>query len=101
MGFFDSTMASANVKEMIANGAAIIDVRTPGEFMGGKVAGSLNFPLQTIDRDIEQLRAMNKPLVLCCASGNRSGMATDILRSHGIECVNGGGWMEVNYLVGN
>ena len=96
---FGSGTSSEEIKEMIANGAVIIDVRTPGEFQGGHVAGSKNIPLQTIGNRIDEIKKINKPIVLCCASGNRSGQATDFLQSKGIECANGGGWMQVNGLV--
>ena len=74
----------------------IIDVRTPEEFMGGNVAGSVNIPLnEVVDREAE-IMAFNKPVIFCCASGGRSGQATNYFRSKGLNCENGGGWMEVN-----
>ncbi len=75
----------------------IVDVRTPSEFMGGHVAGSINIPLQEIQTRIEEITNMVQPIVLCCASGNRSGQATVYLKSLGIDCENGGSWMDVNY----
>jgi rhodanese-related sulfurtransferase len=36
----------------------IIDVRTPAEFMGGNVSGSLNIPLQTILDHVEEIKQM-------------------------------------------
>lgn len=74
----------------------IIDVRTPEEFNGGHVSGSLNIPLQEIQNRIEEIRTFQKPIVLCCASGYRSGRATAYLQEHGISCQNGGSWLEVN-----
>jgi len=78
-------------------GYTIVDVRSPMEFQGGHVAGSVNIPLQEVPDKIEEFRNMSQPLLLCCASGNRSGQATAFLKHHGIECENGGGWMDVNY----
>lgn len=75
----------------------IIDVRTPEEFLGGHVAGSRNIPLQDIPQRIDDLKKLNAPLVLCCASGNRSGQAFLYLKQVGIECYNGGSWLDVNY----
>jgi rhodanese-related sulfurtransferase len=75
----------------------IVDVRTPSEFMGGNVAGSINIPLQEIQHRMDELKNLNKPLVLCCASGNRSGQASHYLSQQGIECCNGGSWLDVNY----
>lgn len=73
----------------------IIDVRTPSEFMGGHVKGSINIPLQEIPIRVAEIASMPQPIILCCASGVRSGQATAFLRQHGIECSNGGGWREV------
>lgn len=79
----------------------IIDVRSYGEFMGGHVAGSKNIPLQEIPQRIDEFKAMEQPIVLCCASGNRSGQATMFLRAHGITCENGGSWLDVNFELQN
>jgi len=96
---FGTGNGSGKVQELIAKGAVIIDVRTPAEFQGGHVAGSKNYPLQQIQGKVAELKKLNKPLVLCCASGGRSGQATSMLKQQGIECENGGGWMSVNRLV--
>lgn len=75
----------------------VVDVRTTSEFMGGNVAGSINIPLQEIQQRMDELKDLNQPLVLCCASGNRSDQATQFLSQQGIECCNGGSWLDVNY----
>ena len=73
--------------------ATIIDVRRPGEFSMGCVEGSVNIPLDQVPHKIEAFKAMKKPLVLCCASGGRSGQAVDFLAANGVEDLyNGGGW---------
>ena len=77
--------------------ATIIDVRTPAEFMGGNVPGSINIPLHEIPMRAEELKALKKTIVLCCASGNRSGQAQRFLSQEGLECFNGGSWLDVNY----
>lgn len=91
------TAKSKNMELLIKSGqCAIIDVRTPAEFMGGHVAGSKNVPLNEVATRIDELKALETPLVLCCASGMRSGQATSILTQAGIECYNGGPWTNVN-----
>ena len=65
--------------------------------MGGHVAGSINIPLQEVVSRMDELKALKAPLLLCCASGNRSGQAHGFLSQHGIECYNGGSWMDVNF----
>ncbi len=87
-----------NAKELIEQSkGTIVDVRTIGEFQGGHAAGSKNIPLNEVPSRIEEFRSMEGPVILCCASGNRSGQATAFLSAHGIECVNGGSWLDVNY----
>jgi rhodanese-related sulfurtransferase len=73
----------------------IIDVRSPAEFASGHVMGSINIPLQEVPDRIEEIRSIAQPLILCCASGNRSGQATNFLHSQGFECENGGSWLAV------
>jgi rhodanese-related sulfurtransferase len=77
----------------------IVDVRSREEFMGGHAAGSKNIPLQEIPRRVEEFRNMEQPVILCCASGNRSGQAAMYLTAQGIQCENGGSWLDVNHRV--
>ena len=87
-----------DMEKIIAeNLGTIVDVRTYGEYSGGNVAGSINIPLNEIPARIEELKAMKAPLILCCASGMRSGQAQNYLSQNNIECYNGGSWLEVNY----
>ncbi|WP_395044261.1 rhodanese-like domain-containing protein [Flavobacterium sp.] len=83
---------SNKIAEFMANGAVIIDVRSAGEFSGGHIKGSKNIPLNTISSKIEDIKKLGKPVISCCASGMRSAQATSILKSNGIEAMNGGGW---------
>jgi len=75
----------------------IIDVRSPEEYRGGAVAGSINIPLQEIPHRVDELKNYAQPLVLCCASGGRSGQADQYLNQIGFDCINGGPWTTVNY----
>jgi rhodanese-related sulfurtransferase len=77
----------------------IIDVRTVAEFMGGHVANSVNIPLNEVPNRIDEIKAMKEPIILCCASGGRSGQATQYLQGLGIDCKNGGSWLDVNYQI--
>lgn len=88
-----------NIQELIAEKqGTIVDVRTPEEFMGGHVAGSVNIPLHEVPSRLQELKSLPQPLILCCASGGRSGQAEYYLSSQGISCANAGSWLEVNYL---
>ena len=86
----------SNLAALLRSGkATIVDVRSPGEFMGGHVVGSINIPLQQIPNRLEEFKKM-KNIVLCCASGGRSEQATMFLQQNGIECQNAGSWLDVN-----
>lgn len=76
---------------------SIVDVRTRQEYSGGHVANSINIPLNEIQDRLEEIQNLKSPLILCCASGNRSGQAQHYLSQKGIDCYNGGSWLEVNY----
>ncbi|MBS1651178.1 MAG: rhodanese-like domain-containing protein [Bacteroidetes bacterium] len=88
----------SKIEQVIKEGkASIIDVRTHAEYMGGHVAGSKNIPLQELSERINEVKNL-KNIILCCASGNRSGQAERFLKQNGIECENGGSWMDINFL---
>jgi rhodanese-related sulfurtransferase len=65
--------------------------------MGGNVEGSINIPLIDLNKRMNEIKNFNLPIVLCCASGGRSSVATQVLTQANIECYNGGSWFDVNY----
>ena len=74
-----------SIKQAIEAGAIIIDVRTPHEFDQGKIPGSINIPVDRISTQIDRIKKMEKPVILCCASGMRAGMAKGILKKAGLD----------------
>jgi phage shock protein E len=76
----------------------IVDVRTPAEYEGDSVKGSINIPLQEVQERMQEVKNLRQPLVLCCASGARSGAAHRYLSKQGIECANGGSWKDIHQL---
>lgn len=91
---------SVNYAELVANGAVIVDVRTKGEYHNGHIKGSVNIPLNDLERQLPKLKK-NKPVITCCASGMRSASAKSILKSNGFtEVHNGGGWMSLRNKLG-
>lgn len=77
--------------QMVADGAQIIDVRTPAEYAGGHIRGSKNIPLNELPGKMKQIKK-DKPVITCCASGMRSASAKGMLKSNGYDAYNGGGW---------
>lgn len=86
---------SVDYKELMKQGAQIVDVRTKAEFGGGHIRGSVNIPLNNLSNHYASLKK-NKPVITCCASGVRSAQAKNILKANGFaEVHNGGGWMSL------
>ena len=83
---------SADFKSIYENGAIILDVRTPEEYRTGHIAGSINIPVDQVKSSVPDLKKKNKPIITCCRSGARSGMAKSVLEAAGIEVYNGGSW---------
>ncbi len=79
--------------ELRRNGAIIVDVRSKSEFADGHIKNSINIPVNTLLQNLNRLKNKNTPIITCCATGNRSGMAKRVLKSKGYDQVyNGGGW---------
>lgn len=81
------------IQEIINNGdATIIDVRTSSEFGISHYPKAINIPLDELPKHLSQLKEENKPVILYCRSGNRSGIGMNFLHQQGLkEVYNGGG----------
>ncbi|OFZ01399.1 MAG: hypothetical protein A2070_03705 [Bdellovibrionales bacterium GWC1_52_8] len=72
--------------------ALIVDVRSPGEFRMGANPKSINIPLDQFQAKLATLSS-DKTIILCCASGARSGTAASILKKVGFKnVINAGSW---------
>ena len=80
------------VREKIAAGAKIVDVRTPEEYSGGAFPRAKNIPLSELQSRMSSLGPKDKPVILYCASGSRSSQAARILRQAGfLDVIDAGG----------
>ena len=78
--------------ELKKNGAIFVDVRSAAEFAQANAPGTVNIPLQELGSRLGEL-PKSSPVVLCCASGTRSGMAKLLLKKNGYrEVYNIGTW---------
>lgn len=57
----------------------LVDVREPQEFAGGTFRGAVNFPINALEKRIDELPA-DKPIVFFCGAGGRSGEAHDMAK---------------------
>ncbi len=84
--------APVDYKSLVDAGAIIVDVRTVAEFNSGHIKGAINIPVDVIAKKANELKQKGKPVITCCRSGARSGMAVSVLTKAGIEAYNGGAW---------
>jgi len=79
-----SLVSADKARQLLKQGAVVIDVRNPGEFNSGHVPGAINIPLGEIRSEVpRRFPDKNRALLLHCLSGGRSGMARQQLRSLG------------------
>jgi rhodanese-related sulfurtransferase len=85
--------AKVDFKELVRQGAVILDVRSKSEFAGGHINGAINISVDTLGANLSRLKNKGKPIITCCASGMRSASARRILKANGYTQVyNGGDW---------
>lgn len=91
---------NSNYKELVQQGAIIIDVRTVEEFKDGHIHGAINIPLDILPEKAQGLGKKDAQIITCCASGARSAVAKNILCTAGYDNVhNGGGWRTLQGLL--
>lgn len=89
-----------DLAEWAAAGALIVDVRSPSEYASGHIPGSLNLPLDSLPAGLAKHRK-GQSVIVCCASGMRSGMAKRLLEADGHAPVaNGGSWLSLKARLG-
>ena len=88
-------------KEKMSGDVQVIDVRTPGEYLGGHVPGAINIPHMSVVSHKDDLES-DKPLVFICQMGQRSALACEFAASLGftdLYNVEGGteAWIKAGY----
>jgi rhodanese-related sulfurtransferase len=66
------------------DGAVVIDVREPSEYVAGHVPGADLMPLRHLPSRVADL-PRDVPVYVICASGNRSLSAADLLARAGVD----------------
>ena len=90
--WWNSKRVLAMLPELKKNGAVLVDVRSAGEFAHANAPGTINIPLPELGSRLAEI-PKSSPVVLCCASGSRSGMAKLMLMRKGYRNVhNIGTW---------
>lgn len=90
-------VAAEDALARIADGASVIDVRTPEEFDAGHLDGALNIDVQEDDFE-ERVSELPREAsyVVYCASGRRATGAVETMVELGFaDVVNGGGYTDL------
>jgi rhodanese-related sulfurtransferase len=95
-------MSPKEAHELVKKGEAVlIDVREEEELQAsGWAEGALWMPCSKMDEEEPEWKAFkaklpkDKPVILYCRSGNRSGRVAEFLRGDGYDTVNLGGFNE-------
>lgn len=74
----------ASARQMVADGATLLDVRTDREFSSGHLDGALHIPLAQLRSRVGEV-PRDRPVVVYCLSGGRSASAAGMLRDSGFE----------------
>ena len=78
----NGTITAASFEEILKNApdsVLLVDVRDVKEFEGGTFKGSINIPINTLEKKLATLPA-DKPIVFFCGAGGRSGEAHDMAK---------------------
>lgn len=76
----------AERRESLGDRLQFIDVRNPGEVEDAAVAGARNIPLARLSSEMTSLKP-GEPVVLVCAGGARSAIASSLLMANGFTDV--------------
>jgi phage shock protein E len=79
-----SYVSAETARKLRAEGALVIDVRSPEEFRQGQVPGAINIPLGELGESLpRRVPDRSQALLLHCLSGTRSGVAKRQLQGMG------------------
>ena len=81
------TISPAAAHALVAEGATLVDVRTPSEFVLRHLDGARNIPVGEIAQRTAEIMPSDRPVVIYCASGARSALAARALKRAGFTRV--------------
>lgn len=82
-----------SARQLVAEGAQLVDVRTREEFAAGHLDGATNIPVQELEQRLGELGPKDAPVVIYCRSGRRSASAKRLLEAAGWTRVHDAGAM--------
>lgn len=80
-------VSGPEAQKLVAEGALLLDVRTPDEFGQLHLDGARNVPISVLADQLASL-PKDKPIVVYCAVGGRSAKAAELLAAAGYDVRN-------------
>lgn len=87
------TVDVSEAQQLLADGAALLDVRRADEWQAGHAPAAMHIPLDQLPARTGEVPA-DRRVVAVCRSGARSGRATQFLQRSGLDVVNLEGGMQ-------
>ena len=75
-------------RQLIQEGATVLDVREPGEYSAGHVPGAMNIPRGLLEfklASVPELNDPNRPILVYCKTSGRAALATAVMQVMGIS----------------
>ncbi len=80
----NSFVSEATARDLLQQGASVVDVRSPEEFRHGSIPGAINIPLGKLREQLPRcVRDENQSILVHCLSGGRSAIAQRQLKALG------------------
>jgi len=80
------SLSAADYMQFRHQSHTLLDVRQSGEWASGHAKGAMHMPLSEVVKHMHEI-SKDKPVVVICASGNRSAMAATALAKEGFDMV--------------
>ncbi len=80
-------ISGEKARQLVKDGALLLDVRSKAEFETGHLPGAKNVPVSDVAIKAKGLGAKDRPVIVYCASGARSAVARSTLKGLGFEQV--------------
>lgn len=91
--FFRKIIKMTTIDAVKDPNATFIDIRESYELeIDGKIDRAINIPLTEVPERIEEIKQMQKPIVVFCRGGNRAATAFNFMIESGVDelyCVGG------------
>jgi len=73
--------------KLVEEGAFLLDVREPDEWLAGHASAATHIPLGTVPAQLSEIPTSGT-VVAVCRAGGRSQKAAEFLRAQGVDAVN-------------